>query len=502
MEILIRPWLRGDLPAVRRILWESWMAAYSPFIPVEDLRDYFQSTYQIDALARLFESPRVHGFIGEADGEPAGYARTQFHEGENRLYLASLYLLPAYQGVGIGGRLLGAAEQKALEYDLRELWVGVMTQNEAAGRWYGKRGFRFVKEEPFRMGKTTVSHQIGYKPLAAPAGKGKPAKVPFAVFDRAEGTLALADLAASFCEVQTEAWPLLAAGKSALRSARTREVAGSLVRVQYNPGRMTSCAAPLDPGSIRRRPCFLCEENLPPEQEWILYRGEYRLLCNPAPILPGHLTIAHCRHLPQSLAGRLGTFLTLAEDLGPSMVVLYNGPCCGASAPDHLHFQAAAAGLLPVEAGVPAPGKRNPAILRGGAEIFATRGLWCGAVVIEGEKRPVIEAAEGLIEALGLRAGVAEASAEPLLNLLGTRTREGVLRLILFPRLKHRPDAYFREGQGRLLVSPGAVDMAGLLITPREEDFLAIDDARVREVFREVAFDEAAVDALLASLTP
>jgi ribosomal protein S18 acetylase RimI-like enzyme len=499
MDILIRPWRRDDLPAVRRILWGSWMAAYSPFIPVEDLHEYFEATYRIDSLARLFESPRIHGFIGEADGEAAGFARTQFHARENRLYLASLYLLPAYQGMGIGGRLLEAAEGRALAYGLKELWVGVMTRNEAAGRWYGKRGFRFVKEEPFRMGKTTVPHQIGYKPLAGSGGDGEPVKRPFAVFDKAERPFQLAALAGSLCEHQKKTWPLLTAGVAALQGARMREIPGegTQVRVQFNPGRMTSSAAPVDPEAIRRRPCFLCTENLPPEQEWILYREEYHILCNPAPLLPAHFTIAHRRHLPQSISGRLETFLTLAEDFGPRMVVLYNGPRCGASAPDHLHFHAASAGHLPVETRVPAAANRATTILKGGAEIFPTRGLWCGAVVIGGRERPAVAAAaDGLIAALGRLTGAPE---EPLLNLIGSHTGEK-WRLILFPRLKHRPDAYFREGAERLLVSPGAVDMAGLLITPREEDFLKLDPGRVREIFREVAFDEAAVEALLASL--
>jgi ribosomal protein S18 acetylase RimI-like enzyme len=163
MEILIRPWRLEDLPEVQRILWESWMAAYSAFIPKEDLRSYIEATYALESLTRLYESALVHGFIGEADGTAAGFARTQFHRNENRFYLASLYLLPAFQGKGIGGRLLRTAEEKALAYGLGELWVGVMVQNKAARRWYDKRGFRFVKEAPFRMGRTAVPHLIGYK---------------------------------------------------------------------------------------------------------------------------------------------------------------------------------------------------------------------------------------------------------------------------------------------------------------------------------------------------
>jgi len=165
MEILIRPWRREDLPAVRRILWESWMAAYRAFIPEEDLRIYHEATYRIESLTHLYESSIVHGFIGEADGVPAGFARVQFHRNENRLYLASLYLLPDFQRKGIGRGLLGAAEERARAYNLDELWVGVMVQNETARGWYEKRGFRFVKQEPFRIGGTVVPHLIGCKAI-------------------------------------------------------------------------------------------------------------------------------------------------------------------------------------------------------------------------------------------------------------------------------------------------------------------------------------------------
>ena len=219
MEILIRPWRRGDFPAVRRILWESWIAAYRTFIPEEDLRTYFEATYQIDSLARLYDNPRVHGFIGEADGEAVGYARTQFHVNENRLYLASLYLLPAFQGKGIGGDLLRAAEENALAYGLRELWVGVMVRNEAAGRWYDRRGFRFVREEPFRMGRTTVAHLIGCKAIREPVGDAALRRGLSAVYPGKGDSSPLFEVAAGFLDRQKEEWPGLAEGYAALEAA-------------------------------------------------------------------------------------------------------------------------------------------------------------------------------------------------------------------------------------------------------------------------------------------
>ena len=177
-----------------------------------------------------------------------------------------------------------------------------------------------------------------------------------------------------------------------------REIRGDgwRVKVQFNPRRIVSGTGPkLDPESIRTRPCFLCREHLPPEQRAILYRDDYLILCNPAPIFPGHLTIAHRRHLPQSLPDHLETFLRLAADFGPRMIVFYNGPRCGASAPDHLHFQAAPAGLLPVEKELREPGIRAETKKRGGAVIWRAAGIGRGVVVIEGGGAVDVTAAFG-----------------------------------------------------------------------------------------------------------
>ena len=499
MEVLIRPWRKEDSPAVRTILWESWIAAYRSFIPEEDLRTYFEATYQIDSLARLHDNPRVHGFIGEADGRAVGFARTQFHINENRLYLASLYLLPAFQGKGIGGQLLRAAEENALAYGLRELWVGVMVQNEAAGRWYDSRGFRFVREEPFRMGRTTVAHLIGCKAITGPAVDAMLRRRVSAVYPGKGDMPPLFEAAGGFLERQKEEWQGLAEGYAALEALRVREVHGGRwsVKVQFNPRRSVSGTARVDPESIGRRPCFLCREHLPPEQRAILYRDTFLILGNPVPIFPGHLTVAHCRHLPQSLPDHLEMFLRLAEDFGPRMIVFYNGPRCGASAPDHLHFQAAPAGLLPVEKELREPGIRAETKKRGGAVIWRATGIGRGVVVIEGGSAVDMAAAFGAV--MGALRRMVSAEDEPMMNVFCTHSGE-CWRLMIFPRLKHRPAAYDREGEGRLSVSPGAVEMGGVFVTHREEDFRALDPGLIGEIFREVAFDDAAVETLFAAL--
>jgi ribosomal protein S18 acetylase RimI-like enzyme len=167
--MVIREWTVEDLPAVQHITWETWVATYASFIPIEDLRAYYDEQYSIEALKKLMEPPTFRGFLAVEEGVPAGYAKTKYDEEEKRCYLSSLYILPGYQGRGIGGRLLAVGEAFARTFGVTEIWLGVMVQNTSALAWYRKLGFQFVEEAPFTMGKTTVSHLIGYRELGAPA---------------------------------------------------------------------------------------------------------------------------------------------------------------------------------------------------------------------------------------------------------------------------------------------------------------------------------------------
>jgi len=166
----IREWTQEDLAAVRHITWETWVATYSSFIPMEDLRGYCDEYYSIDALAELMVSPSFHGLLAIEDGVPAGYAKVKYNSEEQRCYLSSLYILPAFQGRGIGSRLLAAGEEIAGTFGVGEIWLGVMVQNTNALAWYKKIGFTFVEEAPFTMGKTTVTHLIGYRAISAQRG--------------------------------------------------------------------------------------------------------------------------------------------------------------------------------------------------------------------------------------------------------------------------------------------------------------------------------------------
>ncbi|MGB6034452.1 MAG: GNAT family N-acetyltransferase [Bacteroidota bacterium] len=163
----VREWSQEDFPVVRRILWTTWVATYGSFVPEHDLRWYLDTHYSTPALTDLLARPDVRGYLGEIDGRPAGWMRTTMNQDERRLFVSSLYVLPGEQGRGIGSRLLREAERSAREQSATELWLGVMEQNVGAISWYRKKGFQFIREEPFAMGGSSLNHLIGFKSLSA-----------------------------------------------------------------------------------------------------------------------------------------------------------------------------------------------------------------------------------------------------------------------------------------------------------------------------------------------
>ena len=159
----MRPWAEDDLVTVQEITWLTWLDTYSSFIPVEDLKVYFDEHYCLRALNELLHDERVDGFVAKVGRDIAGYEKNMFRGDEGRYYVSSLYILPGFQGLGLGRDLLSLAEGRAFEHKLDRIWLGVMVENESALKWYKKKGFDFVEELPFSMGKTTVSHVIGYR---------------------------------------------------------------------------------------------------------------------------------------------------------------------------------------------------------------------------------------------------------------------------------------------------------------------------------------------------
>ena len=494
MGIVIRPWQKDDLESIRRITWESWISAYSGFIPESDLRSHFEIHYQEAALLSMFSNLLMQGFVAEMDGHIAGYARLFFNRDENRLYVPSMYFLPEFQRQGMGKHLLEAAEGYAAEKGLQELWIGVMVKNRQALLFYREVGFVFVREEPFTMGKTTVSHLIGYRTL----GRRTPFnQKTYTVFDG--GETGLSELCLKLLEEQKKAWLDLRDGYELLRDVRERDLPcrGFSVRLQYNPKRMKSSTANVGEKKTDGRQCFLCLDHLPEGQKGILYRGEYLILGNPMPVFSSHYTVSHVDHRLQAIEEHIASYLQLLADFRSGWTVLYNGPKCGASAPDHLHFQAAPSGQMPIEQEIREE-KRLALIRRiNGVFFYRLRDLGREVILLEGDDPIAIEGAlKNLLNALKK---VLSTNEEPMMNIAGLH-EERKWRLVIFPRRKHRPDAFFRDGDARVVVSPGVIDMGGLLITPVEKDFERLNGTTVGGIYQEVSLEEKIVEEVIRAM--
>lgn len=291
---------------------------------------------------------------------------------------------------------------------------------------------------------------------------------------------------------QASTWPRLATALAGLDAVRTRPVPlpDRDAVVQWNPGRRASSTAKVDAASVAKRPCFLCAANLPPQERGLAVGEQLVLLANPAPIGPGHLVLAHREHRRQRLSPVVDDAVALAAS-GVAGTLLYNGPTSGASAPDHLHLQAMASGFLPDEvhfARALAAGDAPGAPVGPGAWLTTDLRV---TVVLAGPAARVatqVRAVLGVLEHL--------TGGEPALNALLTAHAGGVLAL-LYPRGAHRPACYH---SGELLVSPGSVDMAGLVVTVREGDHAALDPTRLAGIYREVTLPPALHAPLAAAL--
>ncbi|MCE5205699.1 MAG: DUF4922 domain-containing protein [Porphyromonadaceae bacterium] len=263
---------------------------------------------------------------------------------------------------------------------------------------------------------------------------------------------------------QQEEWELLKTAVSQHRAVREKMFSWGddfRINVQYNPARIISTGAHIDPKTIEKRPCFLCAENRPSQQRGIPFLERYMILCNPYPVVENHLTIPLRTHVPQRIRRKVGDMLSLAEQL-PDYVVFYNGPHSGASAPDHFHLQA---------------GHKSPVLLQGD-HVLRT------CMMIEStDKEEVEDLFEDVYQYLHHLQPEKE---EPMMNAIAF-TEQNRYKLHLFPRKAHRPRQYFEEGSKQLMISPGALDMAGLIITVREEDFNKITPHDIEDIYAQVS---------------
>lgn len=280
-------------------------------------------------------------------------------------------------------------------------------------------------------------------------------------------------------------WSQLRTAYESLGRTREREIAcaGFKVRLHYNSLRKMSTTAKVDKKSIATRPCFLCSDNLPSEQQGILYRNRYRILCNPMPAFEYHVTVAAIDHCPQSMEGNSETLFCLIEDLGSGWMVLYNGPGCGASAPDHGHFQAIPSGLLPIENEVRAYGRPglNDSVT---VSSYSVGEFGRCVILLRGSDKEAVQTSfESTLRLLRKRLSL---EVEPMINVAGRKYGDEFC-VFVFPRSRHRPGSYFLNGHEKIAVSPAVIEMCGVIVTPVEEDFERLTAKEIETIFREVS---------------
>ncbi|MDD2436393.1 MAG: DUF4922 domain-containing protein [Massilibacteroides sp.] len=292
-------------------------------------------------------------------------------------------------------------------------------------------------------------------------------------------------------EEQLVNWPLAKRNYAALEQVqmKTFVIAGNTFNIQFNPVRIVSTAAKIDVQSIRKRACFLCRENRPVEQKGIPLLEKYTLLINPFPIFPRHLTIPEVTHTPQRIEGHFTDMLELANTFD-DYILFYNGAHCGASAPDHMHFQAGNKGVLPFEN----EWKRKRTLLR-----QAKRGnIWKisdnlrTGWILEGDDPSGLHSLFNTIYKL---LPIVSEEEEPRINLLLWR-EEAKWIAVLFPRKTHRPACFFAEGEAQLTVSPASVDLGGVFIIPREQDFEKINPEKITRIIQEVCLDKITTEKI------
>ena len=301
---------------------------------------------------------------------------------------------------------------------------------------------------------------------------------------------------------QLSRWPLACENFRALKNVKVRETdAGGLrAKLQYNPARMVSSAAKLTKADIARRRCFLCRENRPPEQIMLKFEGrkgkKYDILINPYPIFPEHLVIASDKHTDQSILQRYVDMLDLARKY-TDFTIFYNGPKSGASAPDHHHFQAAPAGLMPLECDVDKMDAVEYLTSVQDARLYHYKRFTTGVFVLTAE---TAKSAAKLFYRLLDCADIPEGETEPMFNLF-SYYRGGEYRSIIVFRSRHRSHHYFSEGEDHLTMSPGCADMGGMFIVPVEEEFDKITPELLAEMIAEVSITEEEEKCIVDRLT-
>ncbi len=287
---------------------------------------------------------------------------------------------------------------------------------------------------------------------------------------------------------QLDVWELAGKNFEALRDVKLKNIKMPDVEevvLQFNPARIISSSAKVDSKSLAERPCFLCEKNRPKEQEGVVLAEDFLLLVNPFPILQKHFTIVNVAHTPQRILPYISQMLTISQQLGKEYTLFYNGAKCGASAPDHMHFQAGCSVQFPIWK-ILEEKNLETLLEKEGVSVKAFESYVKG-IVIEGKDCGNVE--KFMKQILAVFATLQPQEDEPMLNILAKY--EDAWQIILFPRAKHRPKQYFAEGDEQLLLSPASVDFGGLLAVPRKADFDRIDALLLTDIFNQLCLSKA-----------
>ncbi|OPX98980.1 MAG: hypothetical protein A4E62_00457 [Syntrophorhabdus sp. PtaU1.Bin002] len=322
----------------------------------------------------------------------------------------------------------------------------------------------------------------------------------YAVFDGRERRKGLAGLCADLLSDQKRTWSDCRQGYEFLRDMMVRDIScGEFsVRLQHNPGRIKSTLADVREEAVNDRPCFLCLNHLPERQKGILYRNEYLILCNPMPVFPFHFTVSRVDHRPQAITGNINTLLQLAADFGSDWTVLYNGPRCGASAPDHLHFQVVPAAQMPVVKKLRENDRFPLTAGLDGVLLHSTKDLGREIVILEADNMAAL--VDTFDDFLRTLKEVLLLDEEPMINVAVLHADHD-WRLLIFPRRKHRPEAFFRSGDDRIAVSPAVIEMGGVLVTPFQRDFERLDEDTVKDIYCEVSLEGEIVQKVIECAT-
>jgi len=302
-----------------------------------------------------------------------------------------------------------------------------------------------------------------------------------------------------FTESQLLAWPLAAANFNGLEKVEEKsfQFDGFQIRAQFNPERMRSSVAEVDKQSIAARKCFLCSENRPPEQDGISFGDDFLILVNPFPIFKNHFTISCNRHIDQRFIPSVRTLLELSAAM-EGFTVFYNGPECGASAPDHLHFQAGESSFMPVT-------DEFERLKSSGRTLYS--GEKTSVWAFDNYLRKMISVETGSMEE-GLKvvdmyyknfAAMQPEKIEPMMNALSSYS-QGKWTIHLFPRKAHRPSCFYEEGEKQILISPGSVDFGGVFILPRREDFDKISKKNIVDILAQVCVNQDTFMELTAKI--